>query len=187
MGLGPLQLIPQIRQSYPAVHHLIGRIYLPTVCISSIMGLFIVWTRGSVGDLTMHIAISVDAALILVFSYFTITNAIARDIKSHRRWAMRLFIVSSAVWFYRISLMLWLTINQGPVGFDPKTFTGPFLTILGFAQFLLPLFVLELYFRAQTSNNNAIKLTMAFTLFILTIAMAVGSTAAALGMWLPRI
>ncbi|QXP44925.1 hypothetical protein FM038_25960 [Shewanella eurypsychrophilus] len=72
-------------------------------------------------------------------------------------WAIRLFIVMGGVWFFRIGLMLWLMIHQAPVGFDPKTFEGPFLSFLGFAQYLIPLAVAQLYFAASDSNTNSIK------------------------------
>ena len=36
----------------------------------------------------------------------------------------------NGVWFFWLGLLLWLMIHQQPVGFDPKTFTGPFLTFL---------------------------------------------------------
>ena len=49
------------------------------------------------------------------------------QLKAHREWAIRLFLVVSGVWFFRVFLMLWLTINQGPAGFDIETFQGPAL------------------------------------------------------------
>jgi hypothetical protein len=38
-------------------------------------------------------------------------------------------MVLSGVWFFRLGMFLWLAINRGPAGFEPDTFTGPFLTI----------------------------------------------------------
>jgi hypothetical protein len=72
------------------------------------------------------------------------------------------------------------------VGFDPKTFQGPFLTFLGLAQFLLPLAVLELYLRAERSSPLG-RLAMAGGLVVLTLAMGAGIGAATVGMWLPRL
>jgi hypothetical protein len=42
------------------------------------------------------------------------------------------------VWFFRLGLTLWLLVHQAPVGFDPKTFSGPFLIVLTLAQSLVP-------------------------------------------------
>ena len=47
----------------------------------------------------------------------------------HRRWAIRLFLAVSGVWFFRVGLMFWIGANQGAVGFDPASFTGPALSL----------------------------------------------------------
>ncbi|WNC73095.1 DUF2306 domain-containing protein [Thalassotalea psychrophila] len=184
---GPLQLIPQIRKLAPRFHRVNGRIYILTALILSVGGLFMVWTRGVAGGDIGKYSISLNAILIIVFASLAVYFAIKRDIKTHRRWAIRLFIVMGGVWFFRIGLMLWLMIHQAPVGFDPKTFEGPFLTFLGFAQYLIPLAVTQLYFKAAESNNSQNKIIMSVALIVLTLAMAGGIFSATMGMWLPRI
>ncbi|MEW6999169.1 DUF2306 domain-containing protein [Colwelliaceae bacterium BS250] len=184
---GPLQLIPQIRTLAPKFHRINGRVYILTALFLSIGGLFMVWTRGVVGGDVLKYSISLNAILIIIFASLAVYFAIKRDIKTHRRWAIRLFIVMGGVWFFRIGLMLWLMIHQAPVGFDPKTFEGPFLTFLGFGQYLIPLAVAQLYFKACESKNNQHKIIMSVALILLTVAMAGGIFSASMGMWLPRI
>ncbi|HEX7762819.1 MAG TPA: hypothetical protein VF433_04325, partial [Cellvibrio sp.] len=106
---------------------------------------------------------------------------------AHRQWALRLFMVVSAVWFFRIGLMLWLVIHQAPVGFDPDSFTGPFVTFIAFAQYFIPLLVLELYFRAQKATSAYIQLAMTILLVVLTLMMAAGIFGAFMGLWLPNL
>ena len=113
--------------------------------------------------------------------------ALARDFVAHRRWALRLFLVVGGVWFFRVGLMLWLLIHQAPVGFDGKTFQGPFLTFLAFAQTLVPLAILELYLRAQRSANPSRQLATAAGLGVLTLAMGVGIFGATMMMWRPHM
>lgn len=187
MGGGPLQLIPQIRTRFPAFHRWNGRLYMLTVLILSLSGLYATWTRGSISGLLGDIAISLNAVLIMLFAVLALRAAIARDIKTHRRWALRLFLVASGVWFFRIGLMLWMFIHKAPVGFDPETFRGPFLVFMGFAQYLLPLAVLELYLWVQDRAGTFGKSVMAGGLFVLTAGTGVGIFAATVGMWLPRI
>ncbi len=187
IGTGPLQLVPQVRARFPFFHRWNGRLYIAACFLTSMVGLFMVWTRGTVGDLVQHIGISGDAVLILVFGALALRYAMAGDIRAHRRWALRLFMVASAVWFYRIGLMGWIFANGGPAGFDPKTFTGPFLNFLTFGQYLVPLFILELYFYARDRAGAAGKYAMASGLFVVSILMAFGIFAATMGMWLPRI
>ncbi|WP_051669706.1 DUF2306 domain-containing protein [Bryobacter aggregatus] len=184
---GALQLIPQVRKYAPSLHRWNGRIYLLTAFLISIGGLFMVWVRGSVGDLSQHVSISINALLIMTCAAFALHYARARQFGAHRRWALRLFLVAAGVWFFRIGLMLWLFVNKGPVGFDPQRFEGPFLTFLAFAQYLLPLAILELYLRAKDRGGPGSRLAMAGGLTMLTLAMGVGIAIATMGMWLPRL
>jgi hypothetical protein len=183
---GALQLVPAMRRVAPRFHRWNGRVYLAGALAMSIGGLFMVWTRGAIGDLSQHIAISINAVLVMFFSAMALRHAIARRFDVHRRMALRLFLVVGGVWFFRISLMLWIVANQGPAGFDPETFTGPALTAIAFGQYLVPLAVLELYFRAQTAGTGA-RLAMAALLAGLTLLTAAGIGSASMIAWLPRL
>ncbi|QEY16849.1 DUF2306 domain-containing protein [Cellvibrio sp. KY-GH-1] len=187
MLLGSLQLIPQIRTRLPVFHRWSGRLYLLAVVATSIAGLYMLFVHGTVGGLVLQVAQSLDALLILVFAGIALRAAMQRDFKAHRRWALRLFMVVSAVWFFRVGLMLWLVIHQAPVGFDPNTFTGPFVTFIAFAQYVIPLLVLECYFRAQDSASARAKIALSAVLVILTLAMAMGIFGAWMGLWLPNL
>lgn len=184
---GAIQLVPRIRDRAPSFHRWNGRIYIPTAFVMSIGGLYMVWVRGSVGDLSQHIAISLNAVLIMLCAAMTLRSALAYELDVHRRWALRLFLVVSGVWFFRVGLMFWILINGGPVGFDPETFQGPALTIIAFGQYLVPLAVLELYLLARDRGGASARLAMAAGLFVLTVAMAVGIFGATMGMWLRHI
>ncbi len=185
---GALQLIPGIRRRAPGFHRWCGRAYLLLAAIMSGGGLVMLWIRGGVvGDLSQHLAISLNALLILAFAGIAWRHARARRLDRHRRWALRLFLAVNGVWFFRVGLMFWIVANQGPAGFDPKTFSGPFLTFMAFAQFALPLAVLELYFRAQERGDPRGQLAMAAGIGVLTLPMTVGIGAAALIMWLPYL
>ena len=100
IGGGPLQLIPAIRNRFRAFHRMLGRTYMITAVLTSFAGLYLVWTRGVPGGMVGHLAISLDAVLIILFAGIAVSFAMARKIDQHRRWAMRLFMVVSAVWFF---------------------------------------------------------------------------------------
>ena len=185
---GLLQLIPAIRRTRPALHRWTGRAYLVASAILAGGGLAMVWIRGgAAGDLSQQIAITVNALIILVCSAIAWRQARARRFDRHRVWALRLFVAVSGVWFFRVGLMAWIVANQGPAGFDPKTFSGPFLTALACAVYIAPVAVLELYLRAQRSRRNGAKAAMAFALGTLTLVTAVGVAAATAFMWLPHL
>jgi hypothetical protein len=92
----------------------------------------------------------------MTFAFFAIRDAMGRRFEAHRRWAMRLFLASSGVWFFRVGLMLWLLINRGPVGIG-KNFDGPFVTTWFFGQYLVPLAVLEIYFFVKRNAGWSLK------------------------------
>lgn len=184
---GALQLVPFVRQRWPRFHRWNGRVYLALVTVMSVGGFWMVWARGTVGDLSQYVAISVNALLIVGFAGMALREALARRFVVHRRWALRLFIVVGGVWFFRLALTLWIVVNQGPVGFDPESFTGPALTVIAFGQYLLPLAVLELYFRAQSSRYALASVAMAAGLGVLTLATAAGIATASMLLWLPQL
>lgn len=184
---GAIQLIPQIRDRAPSFHRWNGRLYIVTAFTISIAGLYMMWVRGSSGDLSQHLGTTLMAALIMLCAAMALRYALGRDFKTHRRWALRLYLVVSASLFIRAVLFLSLFLNRGPFGFDPNTFTGPFLTLLAFAQYLVPLAVLEIYFRAQDRGGAPGRFAMTAGLLVLTVALGAGIFTVTLGVWLPAI
>jgi len=184
---GVVQLVPQIRNRFPVLHRWNGRLYVVTAFTISIAGLYMMWIRGSVGDLSQHLGTSLMAVLIMLCAAMALRYALARDFKTHRRWALRLYLVVSASLFIRAGLFLSFILNHGPFGFDPATFRGPFLTFISFAQYLVPLAVLEIYFRVQQRARATGRFAMAAGLFVLTLALGAGIFAVTMAAWLPQV
>jgi uncharacterized membrane protein len=184
---GSLQLVPQIRERFPILHRWNGRLYIVTAFSVSLAGLYLMWVRGTVGDLPQHLGTSLMAVLIMLCAVMALRYAMARDFKTHRRWALRLYLVVSASLFIRTGIFLAIFLNRGPFGFDPTTFRGPFLTFISFAQYLVPLGVLELYLRTQDRPTALRRMAMAAGLFVLTLAMGAGIFAVTLGAFVPDI
>ncbi len=182
---GLLQLLPSLRTRFPAFHRLNGRLFMVSAIVCSLAGQYLIFTREIPGDLIMDLGTSSAGVLVLLFSALAYMTARSRRFVEHRRWALRLFLVANAGWFFRIGLMLWFVVNQGPVGMDMETFTGPALYFISYAQFLLPLAMLELYLRAQRSENSTFKLGVALLLSISCLATLVGVGAASAMMWFP--
>jgi hypothetical protein len=182
---GPLQVIPALRARWPAFHRWTGRLYLASVLIMSVGGLFLNLTREPIGTATQNVATRINAVLILVFAAMALHHARARRIDAHRRWALRLFLAASGVWFIRIGWWLWVVVAKG-LGHDPNGVDGLF-TVMNFGQFLAPLGVLELYMRARDRGGPRRRFAMAATLAALTLATAAGVVAVTMQRWLPRI
>jgi hypothetical protein len=184
---GLIQLLPPLRRRAPALHRWNGRVYLLLALFLSVGGTVMLLTRGTVGGVWQQVGTAVNGLVIAICAAMAWRHARARRFDLHRRWALRLFLSVSGVWFFRIGLMAWLLIFRAPVGFDPKTFSGPFLSALAFGQFLVPLAVLELVLRAQSSPSPTFRHVAAALLMVLTGLTALGIVAATLGMWLPRL
>lgn len=187
MFAGSLQLIPRVRNHFPVFHRWNGRIYLSVAVLAGAAGLYLTWIRGTVGDLSQHIGSSLAAVLIFLFAALALRYAMARDFTAHRRWALRLFMVVSGAWFIRLILALSGVIFKGPFGFNPQTFTGPFLTFITFGQYLIPLAVLEIYFRAHDRPSPMRRFATAGLLFVLTLVMIGGIFAVTLTTWTPQV
>lgn len=186
---GVLQLLPAVRRRVPALHRWSGRSYLVLAAMLALGGLWLVWVRqGVAGDRSQHLAITVNAVLILVCSWRAWGAARRRDLATHRRWAIRLYLVASGVWFFRVGLMAWLALHQAPVGFDPKTFSGPFLTSLAIVVYVAgPLSVAQAYFGALQARRRGVKLAAALWLLALQAVLVIGVFAASAGLWIPRV
>lgn len=184
---GPLQLIKEVRINAPKFHRISGRVYIFSAFIISIAGLYLTWIKGSVGGIVGSYIISINALIIILCAFFSIKHAIHRNIPIHNKWAVHLFLAMSGVWLFRVFLMLWLAIHRAPVGFDPETFTGPFLNALGVFVYIFPQLAVWFYFYVMGSKNTFLKWAFSSLLFLITLGIGIGTFAATKGMWLPRL
>lgn len=185
--LGPLQLITKLRSYSPKFHRISGRVYIFSAFLIAIAGLYLTLVKGAAGGMFPSICISINALIIMTCAYYAIKTAIERKIDLHQRWAVHLFLGMSGVWFFRVFLMLWLAIFQEPVGFDPKSFTGPFLNVLAFLVYVFPQVIAAFYFQAKRSEKTATKWAFTIFLVVITLGTAIGIFAATMGMWLPEL
>ncbi len=181
-GLGPLQFIPALRRRAPTLHRWIGRSFFAALIITVPAGGYLLLARD-IGELPLKIGFGIQMLLIVWFGWMAITRAIARDFNTHMRWAMRLFLAASAVWFFRVLLMAWLILSGG-IGVDTSTGKGWMLDVMTIGQFT-PLLILELYYASQRGGSAA-KYAMGALLIALTLILAVGIALAFMFMWLPH-
>ena len=140
---------PDSEARVASFHRWNGRICLLTAFAASAIDLYLVWSRGAFGSVVERIGTSVDTVLIIVCVVVALRYAIARDTTTHRRRALRLFMVVAGIWFLRAGLMSWIVVNMGPVGFNAETFHEPLLDFLALASYLLPVAALEIYLRMK--------------------------------------
>lgn len=169
---GALQLIPKLRNSFPRFHRINGYLYLTTVFCLAVSGFYLVWIRDPDPIDLSGVGTSINGILILAFAYFTVRFAIKRDIVNHRKWALRLFLVSNAQWLLRVGTFSYL-ISGNMLGLSPA-FGDPFFSLWTFGCFVLPLAMLQFYFYAKEQKNRRVKYVASGLLSLLTILMIVG-------------
>ena len=184
---GPLQLMKKVRAKFPKFHRINGRVYVFSAFLISLAGLYLTWVRGNVGGVIGSVFISINAAFIFVCAFYAVRLAMARKLAAHRKWAIRLFLAMSGVWFFRVFLMLWLTIFQGPVGFDMDSFQGPALNMISTISYIIPVLFAEFYFKAKEGGKPNGRLAVSIFILFLTCCIAIGTFTATMGMWLPNL
>lgn len=183
---GAMQLIPKLRKIAPKLHRWNGRLFMLTVFFLSITGLYMVWFRETPTVMIANLAITLNALLILAFGWLSLRTAMKRDIAAHRRWALRLYLVSNAQLFTRVGLFAWLIVAQGPVGMGAN-FDGPVVIFWSFGCYLVPLLILELYLRIKQNSSSQRKLVLAAVLFFTAALTAIGTFGVTTYSWIPSV
>jgi Predicted membrane protein (DUF2306) len=182
---GPLQLIPAVRQHVPALHRWNGRAYVLVALVISAGATALIWTRPAFGGPINAALQSFNGAAIFTCALLALQTARGRNFASHRRWATRLFLAASGVWFLRVMMIAW-AIPTGGLGLGEQL-DGPMGRAAMLGQTVIPLAVYQLYLMAEDSPSGGIKTAMAAFLAMLTLIMIGGIVGVTFGMWLPRI
>ncbi|NVK22621.1 MAG: DUF2306 domain-containing protein [Kangiellaceae bacterium] len=183
---GTFQIIPYIRRRYPVFHRWNGRMFLTLGILGALTGLYLTWVRGSrLSDLG-SIGLTLNGLLIPLAAVLAWRFAVKRQYQNHMRWAVHSFILINGVWSFRLYLMSWFLVNQGPNG-NTATIDGPADIALSFASYLLPMLIAEIYFWAMRQKSILrISIINLFMLLGLIITI-IGVIAATMFMWLPAI
>lgn len=179
---GPLQLVPSVRARFPKFHRWSGRVFVASVIIVVAAGAYMLVVR-EIGSWVLRAGFIAQGLFILWFAWQAVSYARQRKFVIHMQWATRLFLAASAVWFFRVMVMIWYVLTGG-IGIDQSNGTGWFIDAMSGLQFL-PLILYEVYVRVKAGHNSIAKLVFAIFLWLAAIATAIGVGLAALGMWFP--
>lgn len=150
--LAPLQIIAPVRNRWPRLHRLSGYLIV-TLSVSAAFGGFgYMLLRGTVGGPLMTAGFSLYGALMLLCSVQTVRFARSRRFDTHRRWALRLFVLAIGSWLYRVHYGIWFATTGGVA--SNLDFTGLFDQIQVFAFYLPYLLLLELIFLVRPKPTN---------------------------------
>jgi len=177
---GPLQLVPAVRKRFPTFHRWVGRSFVFGVIVAIASGTYMLIARD-IGEWPLFVGFGLQIVLVTWFAWLTVKYARAKKFSIHMRWATRLFLAASAVWFLRVIIMAWFVFTGG-IGIDTSDGTGWFLNIMAIAQFT-PVLIYEIYIRIKEGTNAKAHYAMTAFMGFATIFTVIGVTFAALGMW----
>ena len=180
---GMLQLVPAVRRRWPALHRWNGRIFLGVSMLVTVSGLVLVWGRGSRLGIGSDLSGTANALLILAFTVLAWRSALRRDLATHRRHAVRAWLLVNGVWFLRVGIML-AALVLAPLGIKID-YEGAVFVGVSVASWALPLAMAQLYFRAERSAHASVKSTVGGVLLVLALLTLTGSAAAMAWMWWP--
>jgi hypothetical protein len=184
--LGPVQLIARIRQRWPRVHHVIGWTYASAAIVTGLGGLSYIVLRGTIGGPIMSFGFGFYGGLMVVAGVQTLRHAIARRIRVHRAWAVRLYALAIGSWLYRMDYGLWF-LFAGKLG-TTKTFSGPVDHFMIFWFFVPNLIIAELILRTRgAAVPSWAKATSAAAIYVATAFIALGTYYFTAKAWGPGI
>ncbi|MFY8298785.1 DUF2306 domain-containing protein [Pseudoalteromonas sp. SS15] len=183
---GLAQIIPKIRKTYPKFHRWNGRLFFTLGLSGAVTGLYLTWGAGIRFSDIGALGVTLNGVLILVAIFFAWKTAVKKQFAQHQRWAVHAFILVNGVWTFRLFLMGWYLVNQGPNG-NNGNLDGPMDLTLSFACYLLPMLIAELIFWAKRCKTENIKWLAAMTTSIAAVITLIGVIAAAMMMWGPRV
>ena len=182
---GPLQFIPLVRNRFRAFHRWNGRFYLTVALLTSAGALVLSYLRPHFGSIALLAVNTADGVLIIAFGCLALRAALQRRFDDHRRWALRMFIVVSGVWFFRLGYGFYFFITGGEMP-GSHNLMGP-ADIAVASTWVVALAGLEFYLFAQRRRSGALKMAAAAMSVAAAGAVLVSSYFAAQMFWLPTL
>jgi hypothetical protein len=183
---GMFQLFPAIRRKYPKFHRINGRMFFVFAISGALTGVYLTWGAGLRFSDLGSMGVSLNGLLIPIAIYFAWRTARNKQFKLHQRFAIHSFLLVNGVWTFRLYIMAWFIINQGPNG-NSANIDGPADIGLSFASYLLPMMIAELVFWAQRHHSNRVKWGVSLVAALGTLLTLIGVVSASLMMWFPRV
>lgn len=183
---GLFQLFPKVRAKYPKFHRWNGRMFFVLGLSGAFTGLYLTWGAGLRFSDFGSLGVTLNGLLIPIAIFFAWRSIRNRNIASHERWAIRSFLLVNGVWTFRLYLMGWYMVNQGPNG-NTRTIDGPMDIFFSYACYLLPLLFAELIFWAKSKKSKKVNAVVILTTSFALVSTLIGIVAASMMMWGPRI
>ena len=197
---GSLQLVPAIRRNYKTFHKYNGRLFVTLACSISLAGMYLLLSRGTVGNPLLHGLTAFSGVMVIVSSFFAIRAIRNANVTLHQRWALHLFLAANGVLFFRLFIFAWMTLF-GTLGINTADFTGPAVISVSVLSYVAPHIIVQLIWvvkvtatdRATGSaagNTNRVSLLrnlISVTLLVVSAVFIIGLFGLTLGSWYPAV
>lgn len=111
--IGPLQFSDRLRRQRPGLHRWLGRVYLISVLLSGLGGLYL--SPGSLAANTFGVAFILLALAWLYTGWQAYTTIRQGDVGAHRCWMIRNFALTYAAVTLRIEMPLLIAAGIDPI------------------------------------------------------------------------
>jgi len=135
--IAPMQFMPGLRQSQPAIHRWLGRVFLANCMIAGLLGAYLGATLYLPGS---RVPLTLLGITWFFFSAVAWQAARRKDFANHRKFAIRAFALGAAFVWVRIINAMQDDLFAFMPGEDLRETTKEWLTLL------LPIVVTEMWF-----------------------------------------
>jgi hypothetical protein len=151
----PLQALPIVRRRWPGLHRRFGYVLFGLAIATGLGGLVYIALIGTIGGWWMSLWFAVYGAAMIWTAVNTVYYAIAKDLRRHFAWAVRLIVLAVGSWIYRMHYAIWYAATGGLA--SNSAFTGLFDQIQVVAFFLPYLLIAEILLRRRKSHMHSAR------------------------------
>jgi hypothetical protein len=148
----PLQALPIVRRRWPGLHRRFGYVLFVLAVVTGLGGLVYITLNGTVGGWWMSLWFAIYGAAMIWTAVNTVYYAIAKDLRRHFAWAVRLVVLAVGSWIYRMHYAIWYAATGGAA--STTEFTGLFDQIQVVAFFVPYLLIAEIMLRWRGARRR---------------------------------
>lgn len=148
----PLQALPIVRRRWPWLHRRFGYVLFVLAIATGLGGLVYIALNGTIGGWWMSLWFAVYGAAMIWTAVNTVYYALAKDLRRHFIWAVRLVVLAVGSWIYRMHYAIWYAATGGVA--SNAEFTGLFDRIQVVAFFVPYLMIAEIVLRWRDARRS---------------------------------
>lgn len=108
----PLQFLKQLRERFPKVHRITGRVYVAACAVAAPAGFML--AVGSMAGPKAGVGFAISAVLWSIFTFLGVRAAVQRRFDDHRAWMIRSYAITSTAITLRLMLPFSVVLMKLP-------------------------------------------------------------------------